>query len=127
MEVFEPELPTTCRSFLNRCNPGAQDTFKGTKVDRVVENYALFGGINRGWASNSLKTAYYSRRCMQSTVLEEAKKSCSEEQMYSKMPLPFCCPFSALVCDCKMLQVQLKGIALAACHINSLSSKSLET
>ena len=48
VEVFEPELPVTCRNFLNRCNPGAGNTFKGTKVDRVIENYALYAGISKG-------------------------------------------------------------------------------
>lgn len=48
IEVFEPELPVTARSFLTRCNPGAANTFKGTRVDQVVENYALFGGCSRG-------------------------------------------------------------------------------
>lgn len=48
VEVFEPELPVTCRNFLNRCNPGAANTFKGTKVDRVIENYALYAGISKG-------------------------------------------------------------------------------
>ncbi len=48
VEVFEPELPVTCRNFLNRCNPGAGNTFKGTKVDRVIENYALYAGVSKG-------------------------------------------------------------------------------
>ena len=49
VEIFEPELPVTCRNFLNRCNPGAGNTFKGTKVDRVVENYALYAGVSKGY------------------------------------------------------------------------------
>lgn len=51
VEVFEPELPITCRTFLNRCNPGAANSFKGTKVHRVVQNYALHAGISKGHKS----------------------------------------------------------------------------
>lgn len=54
IEVFEPELPVTARTFLNRCNPGAANTFKGTKVDRVVENYALFGGFSSRWVNTGM-------------------------------------------------------------------------
>ena len=46
IEVFEPELPITCKTFLTRCNPGAENSLKGTKVSRIVENYALHGGLN---------------------------------------------------------------------------------
>ena len=56
MEVFEPELPTTCRTFLNRCNPGAINSFKGTKVHRVVENYALHAGFSKGWGPIPMTT-----------------------------------------------------------------------
>jgi len=51
VEVFEPELPITCRTFLNRCNPGAANSFKGTKVHRVLQNYALHAGISKGHKS----------------------------------------------------------------------------
>lgn len=48
IEIFEDQLPTTARRFMNRCREGMEDTFKGTVVHKLVTDLAAFGGQSKG-------------------------------------------------------------------------------
>ena len=48
VEIFEDQLPTTARHFMNRCREGMEDTFKGTVVHKLVPDLAAFGGQSKG-------------------------------------------------------------------------------
>lgn len=48
VEIFEDQLPTTCRHLMNRCREGMEDTFKNTVIHKIVPDLAAFGGQSRG-------------------------------------------------------------------------------
>lgn len=48
VEIFEDQLPTTCRHLMNRCREGMEDTFKNTVIYKIVPDLAAYGGQSRG-------------------------------------------------------------------------------
>lgn len=50
VEIFEDQLPTTCRHLMNRCREGMEDTFKNTVIHKIIPDLAAFGGQSRGYA-----------------------------------------------------------------------------